>query len=157
MKPLIFTLVTYESTDEGTFGRFVFPNGEVLHSLERPWKNNASNISCIPAGLYAAELRYSPSFGKSLYRLEDFQTHPRSAILIHAGNFGGSRKDGYFSDVEGCIMLGTGRGMLSANGKDQKALTKSATAMQKFHAAAGGEPILVHIVPNQNFRGGTGL
>lgn len=75
-------------------------------TLEKPWKNNALNISCIPKGTYNVVWSFSMKFMKSTYRLEG--TAPRSGILIHAGN--------YFYDIEGCILLGDGYVDLNKDG-----------------------------------------
>ena len=83
--------------------------GVTLVTLEEPWKDNKTGVSCIPAGTYRCvphgwEPNAKTRF-KRVYRLED--TTPRVAILIHSGNT--------TDDIEGCILLGMRRGQL--NGK----------------------------------------
>jgi hypothetical protein len=68
----------------------------VLPTLELPWKNNARNVSCIPAGMYYCSYWSSSTMGNS-YKLYDVPN--RGGILIHAGN--------YIHDTEGCILVGT--------------------------------------------------
>lgn len=72
--------------------------GDYFHSvtLELPWRDNKTNISCIPAGSYPLRLKDSAKFGQSV---EVFNVPDRSEILFHAGN---SDKD-----THGCILLGT--------------------------------------------------
>ena len=71
--------------------------GETFYSIERPWLNNAPNVSCIPVGNYDMGWRNSPRFGET-WHVKDVQD--RTYILIHAANFP--------KDVQGCIGLGTG-------------------------------------------------
>lgn len=64
-------------------------------SLELPWLDNATNISCIPLGEYKVTKRWSNKF-KHHFHVQDVEG--RSYILIHAGNF--------YTDIEGCILVG---------------------------------------------------
>lgn len=67
-------------------------------TLERPWKNNQKNISCIPKGTYTVKWTYSPRLLKYTYEVQNVPG--RTGIRIHPGN--------YFFDVDGCILLGNG-------------------------------------------------
>lgn len=69
-------------------------------TLERPWKNNTKNISCIPKGTY--QCKYTFSLGKLGWCYEVQNVPGRSGIRIHPGN--------YFFDIEGCILLGDSYG-----------------------------------------------
>jgi len=64
-------------------------------TLEREWKNNARNISCIPAGFYFCS-RYSSERYPDTFQVLDVTN--RSGILFHAGN----TED----DSAGCILVG---------------------------------------------------
>ncbi len=66
-------------------------------TLERPWKQNAPNISCIPLGLYFCKWTFSWRLLKYTYEVQNVKN--RSGIRIHPGN--------YFFDIEGCILLGS--------------------------------------------------
>ena len=57
----------------------------------------------------------------------------RTAILIHAGNFAGDTTRGLRSDVQGCILLGMGRGEIEG----QPAVTLSRAALNKLRAVVG--------------------
>lgn len=118
-----------ESTgDEGTFGRFILPK-LALCSLELPWRGNASNISCIPAGVYHCTIgTMSRTVGgrKRLYRILGVQG--RAGVFIHSGNEAGDRAKGFHSDSLGCPLLGTHRGMLGG----QRAVLGSQTAIAMF-------------------------
>lgn len=113
------------SSDEGTFGVLTLPGGWSCHTLELPWRENARQISCIPAGSYKTVLHRSPKFGL-VYWVQEVPN--RSGILIHAGNLAGDRSKGLRSDVEGCILVGKTRGRLSG----QAAVLSSKVALGEF-------------------------
>ena len=71
-------------------------------SLELAWKDNETNISCIPIGTYKVTPRYSDKYTQH-FILEDVPN--RKFILIHAGNFN--------TDTKGCILLGTSFGKIN--------------------------------------------
>lgn len=125
-----------ESTVAGTFGTFrisLIDTFWTCHSLELPWKDNQVQRSCIPSGTYQCALVQSPKFG-TVYGVQDVPG--RSAILVHAGNYGGDIEKGLRSDIEGCILLGLGKGMLSG----QPAITSSRDAVAKLMSLTGGRP-----------------
>ena len=66
----------------------VHPSGIVDYvgsSLERGWRNNQNNISCVPEGVYPLKLEYSPRFRKDLWELYDVPG--RSECKFHAANY----------------------------------------------------------------------
>jgi len=66
------------------------------YTIERPWKNNRPNVSCIPEGKYTCQ----PFSGTRFQDVVQVMNVPdRSYILIHAANFP--------QDVEGCIGVGS--------------------------------------------------
>lgn len=65
-------------------------------TLERPWKNNAVNVSCIPKGTYHVKWTFSLSHLGWTYQLQNVPG--RAGIRIHVAN--------YYFDLEGCIGLG---------------------------------------------------
>jgi hypothetical protein len=72
-------------------------NGTIIaYTLERPWADNAKNVSSIPAGTYPATLRYDHS---DLWRIELQGVPGRSNIQIHVGN----EPD----QSMGCILVGS--------------------------------------------------
>jgi hypothetical protein len=75
-----------------------------LKSLELPWLNNKSFISCIPEGVYICRPRTSKLFGE---HFEILNVPGRDKILIHIMNFIGSPNP-ITNKVEsnGCIGLG---------------------------------------------------
>ncbi len=80
-----------------TLGRLEF-DGFRCWTVERPWLDNAVNVSCVPDGTYTMERHDSPKFGPNVWELQNVPN--RSYILIHAGNTS--------KDVTGCIALGEG-------------------------------------------------
>lgn len=126
------TLTRDPSTDEGTFGSLAF-DGETLHTIELPWRDNKPRESCIPVGVYRCEIVQSPKFGR-VYGLKDVPG--RSHILIHAANYGGDVSKGCRSDLLGCIAPCMAFGRLNG----QMAGLSSRAALAEFMAWAGGEP-----------------
>lgn len=78
-----------------TFGVILSGNRVLCHTLELPWRHNAQEISCIPAGDYPVVLSNSNRFGP-VFRLKDVPG--REGILIHVGN--------YLHETRGCILPG---------------------------------------------------
>ena len=110
---LILKRFAYTPTE--TEGVLIF-NDRRLYTIEKPWRHNKRNISCIPDGLYQIEPWVRPS-GAKVYRLlnpelrvygEDGDipkgTLGRSYIYIHIANFA--------DDLLGCIGVGLARGVL---------------------------------------------
>lgn len=127
-----------ESGDEGTFGYFVLDD-LWWFSLELPWRNNAPNISCIPAGSYRVERRYSPHFRRELYWVRHVKN--RSFILIHPANFAGDESLGWQSHLQGCITLGKVKGeAVNKFGIMQKCVFRSREAVSELELALGSKP-----------------
>lgn len=124
-----FALVRRETSDAGTFGVFT-GEGLEFHSAELPWRDNAVRMSCIPAGRYVCRPYSSRKFS-DVYEVRDVPG--RTAILIHAGNFAGDTARGLRSDVQGCILLGLGRGEIEG----QPVVTLSRAALNKLRAVVG--------------------
>ena len=103
-----FTLDTVSITGIGTFGVLLDGDGnEIAKSVEREWKNNEPNVSCIPAGEYDLVWRDSPKYGRRLHLeqpslgVSAFGTdiNPlRSFCLFHPANWP--------NQLNGCIALG---------------------------------------------------
>lgn len=64
-------------------------------TLERPWLDNETGKSCIPAGTYTCKRVQSPKFGNTFQVMD---VPGRSEILIHKGNL--------MDDSHGCILIG---------------------------------------------------
>lgn len=127
--------------EDGTFGILTVKRGDSSFSCctgEPPWRENASNTSCIPKGVYKAVMRDS-SRG---HRYGLLGVPDRAGILIHSGNFCGDRTKGKQTDSEGCILLGSSFAVID----DQKVVATSRQALAAFEAFCGGETIEVTIL-----------
>jgi hypothetical protein len=116
--------------DQGTFGELVIPGMFRCVTIELPWRDNKPGISCLPLGTYELEWSWSNRFNKYLYLIKE-NIPDRSGFRIHSGNFAGDVAMGYKSNSEGCILLGTSRGVLN----NQKAALSSQIALGRFHDA----------------------
>ena len=92
-----------------TLGKFViFDEMEIVNTyycLELPWELNATNVSCIPEGLYIVRKRFTKERGWHFHILN---VPNRSSILIHKGN--------YVTDILGCQLPGIGLTDLNEDG-----------------------------------------
>jgi hypothetical protein len=134
------TVVIYRFTtsDQGTFGVVMLGERFMGYSLELPWRDNAPNVSCIPAGEYEVERRYSPAFKRTTYHLLNVQG--RSYILIHPANFAGDVEKGWQSHLQGCITLGIEMGSAPNKfGNRQKCVFQSLRAVTKLENALDRE------------------
>ena len=80
--------------ESGTLGRLTIGNWGCF-TIERPWKDNQPNVSCIPEGVYACQ-PFSGERFKVVIQIMDVPH--RSYILFHVANFP--------HDIEGCIGVG---------------------------------------------------
>lgn len=100
MKASKLIIERYSHGEHQTIGK-LFGVSEVGHiifecdTLELPWKENKTNISCIPTGIYQVKKRYSKKYKNHLHITE---VGGRSHILIHSGN--------YNTDTLGCVLVG---------------------------------------------------
>lgn len=81
---------------DATFGVLSTEDFPLCVTLELPWNDNKSDISCIPAGIYQYEQFLSPTKG-NVWQI--MNVPGRMDILIHEGNF--------LSNTEGCILVGS--------------------------------------------------
>ena len=117
----IVTLTRDSDNGVETLGRLSYGSFS-CDTLERPWKNNQVNISCIPKGSYNVVWSFSsnPSLG---WTYEVQKVPGRSGIRIHQGNF--------VSNSEGCILLGNGR--KDINNDNQPDVLSSVATLSKFN------------------------
>lgn len=88
-------LLRVGQSNRGTFGVLRVGQVPFALTLERPWEDNAQNVSCIPAGRYRCRNIRSPRFGNT-YEVCDVPS--RTHVLFHKGN--------YMYDTQGCILIG---------------------------------------------------
>lgn len=92
MKPVL--VIDRKFYKDCTTGRVSFGNFQ-CHSLELPWKNNKTDISCIPNGIYHCEKIHSTTLG---WCFRVLNVPFRTLVRGHSGNF--------TSDILGCIVFG---------------------------------------------------
>lgn len=116
-----------------TLGSF-YLDGEHFHILERPWRNNTRNESCIPAGSYKAQFLPRSTSGKyrNVFWLKDVPG--RSGILIHSGNL--------VNHTRGCLIIGKRRGTLAG----KPAVLNSRTALLELAALTEREDFHLTII-----------
>ncbi len=103
-------------------------------TLERPWLNNQRDISCIPKGTYRCEWTFS--LGHLGWTYEVLNVPNRSGIRIHKGN--------YFSDTEGCILLGGTFTDLNKDGEPD--ILNTNTIVPSFEKLMGKKPFILNII-----------
>jgi Family of unknown function (DUF5675) len=97
---------TYYST--GTNGEILYGGRLLMYSIELPWKDNLTQVSCIPESRYELIKRWSTKLGRCLQLVDVPQ---RMDILIHPANDA-------LSELKGCIapvwfITGAGKGIRS--------------------------------------------
>lgn len=111
--------------------------GETLYIMERAWKNNKSNISCIPSGEYICKFLKRSASGKyrNVWHVQNVPN--RSGILIHNGNF--------VTHTKGCPLIGKKLGVLGR----RKAVLGSRSGLRKFNRVMGKEDFKLIIIGEQ--------
>lgn len=76
------------------------PSAAFCKTVELPYRNNLSDISSIPAGVYSGNVKTGPTAdGRNLgWRIELADTLPRLGVQIHVGNAP--------ANSTGCILVG---------------------------------------------------
>lgn len=133
-----------QTGDTGTFGTLEV-DGMSFHTGELPWRDNVRQKSCVPAGDYLCKWSKSPKFGW-VYKLQDVPG--RSDVLIHAGNWCGDVDQGYASDVLGCILLGSAKGMVenAKKGFRQYGLSGSRISVERFTQHMAQQDFMLMII-----------
>lgn len=97
----VFKLIRICSTPEAMFGVLLAEDRPLCLTLERPWKNNEHDVSCVPKGEWLNKRVDSPKFGNTFEML----VTGRDKILYHKGNT--------FLDSHGCVILGSKFGVVA--------------------------------------------
>lgn len=127
-----------ETSNQGTFGILTCGDFQCFTG-ELPWKDNKSNISCIPTGTYTAICSISNKLGKMTYILQNVPA--RESIRIHSANLMGDKQAGFKCQLNGCIALGQRIGTIDG----QKALLLSKPAIRQFEELLNKEPFILEI------------
>lgn len=106
---------------DGTNGKLECEGKFICNTIELPWKNNETKVSCILEGEYFIKKRYSKKFQ---WHLEIITVTNRSLILFHPAN-------NALQELNGCIapvtkLSGPGLGLMS-----RKAFSKLKTLVYK--------------------------
>ncbi len=101
-------LLTRNYFPYGTNGKLECEGKLICNTIELPWKNNETRVSCIPEGKYFIKKRYSQKFQ---WHLEIENVQNRSLILFHPAN-------NALQELNGCIapvtkLSGPGLGLMS--------------------------------------------
>ena len=101
-------LLTRTYFPNGTNGKLECEGKIICNTIELPWKNNETRVSCIPEGNYFIKKRYSQKFQ---WHLEIENVQNRSLILFHPAN-------NALQELNGCIapvtkLSGPGLGLMS--------------------------------------------
>lgn len=107
-------------------------------TLELPWLENKTKISCIPEGAYKCSWTYSPKFKTILPELENVPG--RTAIRIHSGNYASLKK----SHSQGCILVGTDFDDINKDGIID--IINSRSTFLALKSVLLNEPFLIFIV-----------
>lgn len=139
----VFLVRSRSDDDQGIIGKVMIFGDHPFncYSLELPWRDNKSSVSCIPDGMYTCTIRKSNKFGVT-FHVKDVPD--RSYVLIHSGNYAGDVSKGWKTHSHGCILLG--RKAVIMNG--QKAVTNSRSTLDSFMRIMGEEDFLLHIIKN---------
>jgi len=114
-------ITRFANFNDRTIGRATL-NNHFWWTIERPWLDNRTSVSCIPVGEYQMVRVVSPKFGADTWEVAD--VNGRTHILIHTAN--------YSRDIEGCI--GFGRGLFA----HLEGVTNSANSMAEFYKITKG-------------------
>ena len=92
----------------GTNGKLECKGKSICNTIELPWRENETRVSCIPEGKYFIKKRYSQKFQ---WHLEVLDVKNRSLILFHPAN-------NALLELNGCIapvtkLSGPGLGLMS--------------------------------------------
>ncbi len=94
--PIAATLTRMQGDSNETLGELVI-NDFKCKTIERAWKMNQSNISCIPVGTYTCKWKFM--LRKLTWHYQVMDIPGRTGIFFHPMN--------YWYDSNGCIGLGS--------------------------------------------------
>lgn len=118
--------------DENT-GKVAFS----CRTLELAWKDNRSNISCVPEGCFPIVFEYSPKFDMKLWELKGVPG--RSEAKIHTAN--------YYRQLNGCIAIGDL--WLDIDGDGYPDIRNSRKTLERLHSVLEpyqNETLIIEII-----------
>lgn len=139
-----FTLCT-NCLEDRTFGFLQDKLGQILAvSIERPWANNESNVSCIPHGTYKVQKDDTGKFRyyKLTHKRNEYTNEwidlrkaiGRDAIEIHHGN--------YSHNFQGCIGLGEAIMNINNGSFQDWGISNTKNTINKLKSTFGKEFVL---------------
>lgn len=121
-------LIRVGQSEAGTFGVLRIGAVPFALTLEQPWRNNDTNISCVPPNEYICRRIHSNKFGETF---EVQGVERRSHILFHRGNT--------LADTQGCILVGeefavspAGAPILAASARGYQEFMAKLTGVDEF-------------------------
>ena len=127
-------LARFAYTPLATLGKLYIEGTDFeCFTVERPWLDNKTSVSCIPEGEYQIKLGQYNRGGYPAY--EVLNVPGRTHIKIHVGNTS--------NDVIGCIALGASCGIIDSKLGVISSRTTFASFMSAMHNAEDGK-ILVY-------------
>ena len=140
----VLTIRRALSDEQGTLGVVFLQDDFLCYALELPWRFNAREISCIPAGEYQMVYSMSPRLRIRTYEVIDVPN--RAGIRIHSGNWAGDKIRGWDSHSLGCPLFGDRVGtMKNSAGRNQRAVLNSRSTVRSLEEALGGRPCLLRV------------
>ncbi len=128
---------------EGTNGNIFHDGQHIVYTIELPWKDNHTGVSCIPEGRYGLAKRFSPKFD---WHLALVNVPGRDLILIHPAN-------NALEDLKGCIGVVT-RTTGPGEGVESRAALRQLTGLV-FAAIDREESIFLTIKSDSHEPGST--
>ena len=132
------TLRRTKMGDSGTFG-VLEVLGHTFLTGELPWRDNAQEISSIPAGAYVCQWTPSNRFKRETYQVMDVPG--RTGVRFHPANLMGDSSLGYKAELNGCVALGSAMGVVDG----QEAITGSRAAIKQFEELLAGQSFRLEI------------
>lgn len=138
-QPMKLTVTIERIKDDGkeTQGILTANNNNAqfkCYTLELPWKNNETNVSCIPLGTYDVSYTFSSGILGWTYEIKNVTA--RTGIRIHSAN--------YFSQLKGCIALG--KDLVDINADKELDITSSKATIASFEAFMQKKPFTLIIL-----------
>lgn len=129
-----------QSTDHGTFSQFFMPSINWSSFVaEPPWRDNKTNVSCIPSGDYVVRPRYSRKYGWTFHVTD---VEGRKYVLLHSGNYAGDTSKGWLTHTRACQLHGQKLGYL----RGQKVVLNSRLTTKAFIRKTHMEPFKLKIL-----------
>jgi len=131
---MILRLQRLAMLDQCTLGVLSIGNVPFCFTVERPWLNNAPNISCIPAASYPVKWVVTGTSGNRNGRGLGVENVPdRTLIRIHVANVA--------DEVQGCIGVGLQR----HDFRRGQGVSQSRAALSKLMDIMEGQEAILHI------------